>query len=162
MTHRDSGELRNYFDAHLRVSLELPADWDIGSTDEFPLVVLAPEASGFRANAGFSDRALRPSTQEGFVAAIEQLKSEQAADFGHYQLVSERRVVQDGCPGYLLRCRWDLEQGPTRVAQVAALYAVGTERLVEVHCTALAELESMYFTMFRRLLHSLRFIPVTD
>jgi hypothetical protein len=155
-------EVRSYFDPELRLSIELPADWDIGSTDEFPLVVLAPLERGFRANAGFSDRALDPPTKEGFIAAIEQLKSEQADDFERYEVVGERRSVQDGCPAYMVRCRWDLEQGPTRVVQIAALYAVGSVRLVEVHCTALAELESVYLPMFQRLLDSLRFIPATD
>lgn len=161
MTSPDPAEVRSYFDPDLRLSIELPATWDIGSTDEFPLVLLAPDEGGFRANVGFSDRAIDPPGKHGFTAAIEQLKTEQADDFDSYELAGERRLVHDGRPGFMLRCRWDLEHGPTRVAQIAALYAVSDERLVEVHCTALAELESSYLPAFHALLDSLRFILAT-
>ncbi len=162
MTSSPHADVRSYFDADLMLSIDLPVDWEVGTTDGFPLVVLAPEQHGFRANAGFSERRIEPPGKDGFLAAIEQLKAEQATDFAGYELVGERRSVQDGCPAYMLRCRWDLEEPPVRVAQVAALFAVSTGRLVEVHCTALAELEPQYVAGFRALLDSLRFIPTTN
>ncbi len=159
MTASRPAGVRSYFDPDLMVSLELPDDWETGATDDFPLVLLAPADHGFRANVGFSQRALDPPTKDGFVAAIEQLKSEQERDFAGYELVGERRHVQDNCPAYLVRCRWDLDEGSTRVAQIAALYAAGPERIVEVHATALAELESEYLPVFQQVLDSLRFVP---
>jgi len=158
VTPSPSAGLRSHFDPDLMVSIELPDDWDIGSTDEFPLLLLAPIDQGFRANVGFSQRALDPPTEEGFLAAIDQLKTEQARDFDGYELVGERRHVQDGWPAYLVRCRWDLEEGPTRVAQVAALYAVGPTRIVEVHSTALVALETSYLPVFQQILDSMRFV----
>jgi hypothetical protein len=155
----DPAGMHSYFDPDLMISIELPDDWQVASTDELPLVLLAPEHEGFRANIGFSERTNDPPTKEHFLALIEQLKLEQERDFDAYELVGERRAEQDGRPAFLVRSRWDLEQGPTRVAQVAALYAVTETRVIEVHCTALASLEGAYVPVFQRVLGSLRFLP---
>lgn len=155
-----NGEVRSYFDPELRVSIELPAGWDVASSDDFPLLLLAPLDHGFRANVGFYERSLEPATVAGFVATIEQMKAEHERDFDAYEMVGERRAVQDGRPAHLVRCRWDHDDPAVRLSQVSALYAEREDRLVVVYCTALAEREGEYLPQFQRILDSLRFIDL--
>ena len=154
--------MKTYFDPDVRVSLEMPEDWEVMASADFPLLLLAAEEQGFRANVGFAIVPLDEPTPERLDQIIADAKSERERDFKRFELLGERRQEQAGYPGYLMRSYWELDEAPVTVAQISAIFVTAPTQMHQVHCTALKDLEQVYLPTFRHILGSLRFIPPED
>jgi hypothetical protein len=147
-THHDQG---------LGVAIGVPDDWEVDSSEEFPLLLLAPVDHDFRANVGVSRTELDPPTPEHLAEVVERVREERAREKRVVHLEGERPIVQDGASGWMLRSRWELEDAPVEVIQISGLFLTPAGLLFQLHCTTLSEAAETYLPVFRDVLDSLRF-----
>ncbi|GEM_PF-3122421 len=150
--------VRSYYDSEVGMSLELPAEWDAASTFDFALVLSAPEEQGSRAGLCFNISPFNPPTQERLLAFIEDTRQERMEVYGGFALLSEERIIQDRCPGYIETYRWQAEDTNVPIFQLFAAILLGQDALYTVHGTALLSLQATYEPLFRQIIASLQFI----
>ena len=146
-----------FADHDVGLEMSVPHGWTAAATDEFPLVLLAPEEDGFRANVGVLVGELVPPSPEGLQARIEATKATRLAELPRFQVVAERAGPQAGQPGWQLRATW--EHGERELTQITQLFVAEPERLYEVTATCLRPLESVYLPVFREILDSWVVLP---
>lgn len=145
-------------DAGVVVALDVPDGWDVAASETFPLLLVAPEADGFRANLGVSVEQFEPPTPEHLDARIEATKRQCADQLDGFAVVGERRRPQDGWPGWLMRSTWLLDDGRP-VTQMIGMWVTGPRRLHEVHATTLRADEEANLPVLRAVVDSMRFPP---
>ena len=148
MDHHDEG---------LEVALEVPEGWEVTSSEEFPLLLLAPVEQEFRANVGVNRSPLDPPTVEHLADVVEEVRAKRAAEGRTVVLEGERPLVQDGAAGWLLRSRWLPDEPPVEVVQIAGMFLTDAGQLYQVHCTTLAATAEVHLPAFKAVLDSLRF-----
>ena len=150
--------IRSYYDSNIGVAMEIPAEWDAGSTPDFALVLMAPEEQGFKANLNFTISLFNPPTQERLLGFIEDTRQDREDSYPGFSVLREERMIQDQCPGYIETYHWELEDTNLPIFQLFALIMAGTDALYTLHGTALRSLEQMYEPLFRQMIASIRFI----
>jgi hypothetical protein len=150
---------KSYYDPDIAISLEMPLDWDAAASDQFPLLLLAPPQDNFRANMSFSVQELDQPTPEHFKAVIRQTHADRRRTFTDFQLVSEKRILQDNFPGHIEHYHWTMDDTHIPMTQLFALILIGPDALYGIHATCLRDTEQTYLPIFNAIIHSLRFIP---
>jgi hypothetical protein len=149
--------VRSYHDTEVHLALELPAEWEAGSTPDFALFLTAPEEQGFQANFSFTISPFDPPTHERLLEFIRDTRLERAEIFQGFALVNEERMIQDQCPGYIETYHWTMDNG-VPIFQVFALILLGPDALYTMHGTCLRALEHTYEPQFRQIIKSIRFL----
>ncbi len=150
--------LDRFADPDVGLEVPVPRGWVAAATDDFPLLILAPEDDGFRANVGVLVGVLVPSTPEAFESRVAATKAERAARLPGFHVVAERTGPQAGNPGWQLRATWDMD-GRT-LTQVTQVFVAPPARLYEVTATCLQQAEQAYLPVFRSMLDSWVVLPV--
>lgn len=151
--------MASYFDPQFRISLELPADWAAGHTDDFPLILLAPVTMDYATNLGFSqsDQAIdSPADLDAIIAGV---KAEQAAEYERFHQLKEERFWQDGRPAYLQTYRWQPDDAQHPFVQLFGLIVVAPGYLLELNGATLEPLSDDYLPILHQMVRSIRFIP---
>lgn len=143
---------KRFADHDVGLEMSLPLGWAAAATDEFPLVLLAPEEQGFRANVGVQVGVVDPPTAEAFQARTEATKAARRAELPGFEVVAERVGPQVGHPGWQLRATWDADG--LELTQITQLFVVEPARLYEVTATCLQGTEKTYLPLFRQILDS--------
>lgn len=141
-----------FADYDVGLEMSVPIGWTAAAAADFPLVLLAPDDHGFRANIGIRTGALDPPTPEAFQDLTRRTKAARQAELTGFTVVAERVGPQAGYPGWQLRATWD--DGGQKVTQITQLFVVEPARLVEVTATCLEESERSYLPLFRQVLES--------
>jgi hypothetical protein len=149
----------SHFDRALGISLERPADWQIGSTEDFPLALLAPVDAGYRSNIGFSRGDPPALTDEVLDATLAAARAQQAAEYPGFDELSEVRFVQDGHPAVLQLYRWQPPGAPEPFTQIFALVLTRDHGLLEINGATLRSLEPRALPALEAIVRSIRFIP---
>jgi hypothetical protein len=149
-------------DGDVGIEVDVPAGWEITASEEFPLLLLGPAESEFRANVGISTGPLVPPDVEHLAQVVEQAKAVRAETGSDYEVEDEWRLLHDGAAGWIVRARWAFDEAPIEVVQVSALYLTKEGVLYQVHCTTLAALAERYLGLFADVLESLHFVPPDD
>jgi hypothetical protein len=150
--------VRSYYDANVGVAMEIPAEWDAGSTPDFALILVAPEEQGFNANLSFTISPFDPPTQDRLRDLIQDTRQDREENYPKFSVVREERMIQDKCPGYIETYHWELEETNTPLFQLYALILAGQDALYTLHGTSLRSLEDSYEPLFRQIIASIRFI----
>lgn len=151
-------DVRSYYDASVGVAMEIPAEWNAGSTPDFALILVAPEEQGFHANLSFTVSPFNPPTQERLRDLIEDTRQDREANYPGFTVLREERVIQDKCPGYIETYHWEMEETGVPLFQLYAVIMAGEDALYTLHGTALRSLERAYEPLFRQIIGSIRFI----
>ncbi len=149
----------SHFDRDLGISLERPSDWQVGRTDDFTVVLLAPPITGYRSNLGFSRAdppALTPAVLEATLATA---RAQQHDEYPGFVELGEVRFVQDGCPAVLQIYRWQPPDVPEPFTQVFGLVLTTDHGLLEINGATLMSLEGQALPAFEAIVRSIRFIP---
>jgi hypothetical protein len=149
--------VQTHHDEDLGVAIAVPDGWEVTSSDEFHLLLLAPVDHDFRANIGVSRSELDPPTPEHLAEVVDRVREERAREQRTVHLEGERPVVQDGASGWMLRSRWEVEDAPVEVIQISGMFLTPAGALFQLHCTTLSEAADTYLPVFRDVLDSLRF-----
>ena len=148
-----------YFDPKFRISLELPADWSTGHTDDFPLILLAPPEMDYRSNLGFSQSDQPIASPEALDGIIAGAKAEQLAGYSRFRQLKEERFWQDGRPAFLQQYQWQPEDAQHPFVQLFGLVLVGPDNLLEINGATLQPLAERYLPVLQKIVSSIRFIP---
>ena len=149
----------SHYDATLGISIERPADWDVASTPDFTLLVLAPPASGYRSNLGFS-RSTPPSQDPAVLdATLDLARAQQATAYPDCGELGVQRFEQDGFPALLQLYRWQAPGAPEPFTQVFGLVLTRDHGLLELNGATLQSLEAQALPAIDAMIRSIRFIP---
>jgi hypothetical protein len=149
----------SHFDRGLGISLERPSDWEVGRTDAFALVLLAPAESGYRSNLGFS-RGLPPSTNPDVLdATLAIARDQQRTDYPGFDELAVLRFDQDGFPALLQLYRWQPPGAAEPFTQLFALVLTRDHGLLELNGATLRSLEPHALPVLESIVRSIRFIP---
>jgi hypothetical protein len=151
-------DVRSYYDASVGVAMEIPAEWDAGSTPDFALILVAPEEQGFHANLSFTVSPFNPPTQERLRDLIEDTRQDREENYPKFSVLREERMILDQCPGYIETYHWEMEDTKVPFFQLYALVLAGQDALYTLHGTSLRALEQVYEPLFRQMIASIRFI----
>lgn len=146
-----SGATR-HADRDVGLEVSVPRGWVVGASAAFPLVLLAPEEEGFRANVGVCVGELVPATARGFAAHCAALKQARARELPGFCVVAERVGTQVGWPGWQLRARFEHEGRV--LTQVSQLFVVAPTRCYEITATCLAGRDTLDLPVLRQILSS--------
>jgi hypothetical protein len=151
--------LVSHFDRGLGISLEHPDDWQVGRSAAFPLVLLAPIASGYRSNVGFS-RSEPPSTSPDVLdATLAIARDQQRADYPGFEELADLRFEQDGFPARLQLYRWQPPGAAEPFTQLFGLVLTRDHGLLEINGATLRSLEASALPALEAIVRSIRFIP---
>ena len=149
----------SHFDRGLGISLERPSDWEVGRTDAFPLLLLAPAESGYRSNLGFS-RGEAPSASPAVLdATLALAREQQRADYPGFDELAVLRFEQDGFPALLQLYRWQPPGAAEPFTQLFALVLTRDHGLLELNGATLHSLEARALPALEAIVRSIRFIP---
>jgi len=149
----------SHFDRGLGISLERPADWEVGRTDDFPLALLAPAEAGYRSNIGFSRAEPPATTPEVLDATLAVARDQQRAEYPGFEELGEARFEQDGFPAVLQLYRWQPPGAPEPFTQIFALVLTRDHGLLEINGATLRSLEERALPALQAIVRSIRFIP---
>lgn len=153
----------SYFDPQLSISLLRPESWDVGSTDYFPLCLLAPSEQNFRTNLSLRQvEGVGPLTPESFQMIIANTHTDQQADYHRFHQMSEQKIMLDGLPAYVQVYEWQDEASGTEFAQVLTLIATSPDTLLEIHGATLRQMAATTIPILLDMIESIRFIPPTE
>jgi hypothetical protein len=149
----------SHFDRGLGISLEHPDDWEVGHTDAFALVVVAPPEAGYRSNLGFS-RGEPPSTSPDVLdATLEIARDQQRTGYPGFEELAVLRFEQDGFPALLQLYRWQPASAVEPFTQLFALVLTRDHGLLEINGSTLRSLEASALPALEAIVRSIRFIP---
>lgn len=148
----------SYFHKELSVSLVLPEEWQIGSNDNFELILLAPPEDGYHSNLGMSKYNFKNPSRSQFEAAIQKTKDNQKAEYPEYKLLSEENCWIDGFPAYHQSYEWVSEEYARTFVQTLTLILRGENGLYELYGTTLKGKENDFLPIFEKIIESFRFI----
>jgi hypothetical protein len=146
-----------FADHDVGLEMSIPHGWTAAATEDFPLVLLAPEDHGFRANVGVRPGVLDPPTPETFEELVQRTKAVRQDQLPEFVVVAERVGPQAGCPGWQLRATW--EDGGLQLTQITQIFVAEPARLFEVTATCLKTVEQEYLPFFRQILDSWVILP---
>jgi hypothetical protein len=149
--------MANYYDQDLRLALHVPPNWDIASTDEFTLILLAPEVDGFRANMSFLVNPFDPATPEHLEQVIAETRQDRLATYQDFDLRYEDRLLVNDAPTHVEYYHWRMDETDLPLGQMFALLVTFQRELYSLHATTLREHETLYEPIFREILLSLQF-----
>lgn len=149
-----------FADHDVGLEMSVPHGWAAAATDDFPLVLLAPQEHGFRASIGVRTGVLDPPTPEAFEGLIQRIKAARRTELPEFRVGAERVGPQAGHPGWQLRATWD--DGGRPLTQITQLFVAEPARLYEVTATCLQAEEKAYLPLFRLVLESWAVLPDDD
>ena len=152
----------SFYSKDLTASVNVPADWDTVSSEDFPLALLAPLKDGFRTNVGFNLYKLSGGDEQKFQKAIQSSKQVLVEDYDQYKMISEQEVWIDGFPSYHQEYTWLDEETGHAFYQTMTLIYVLPERLYEVTGTSLLKHKDENSESLRDVISSFRFINLGD
>ncbi len=155
--------MRTFYDELFHLTLDLPQGWQVGITDEFPLLLVAPtQPNGTPvANLGIARSVLEPPSSDGFDQLIADTKADQPNVYDNYHHVYDKNWLQDGYPAYLQRFRWhssdDDNTHGLHFAQILAMVWAGADVLYDIHATTHTERADEYIPIIEHIIQSLVF-----
>ncbi len=150
----------SYFNEKLSISLILPKDWQIGSNEDFELILLAPAEDNYRPNVGFSKHGFKNPTRPQFEAAIKKTKENQRKDHPDYKLLAEEPCWIDSSPAYHQNYEWKSKELGRSFVQTLTLILTQEDGLYEINGTTLKGKEGDYLPIFEKIIESIRFIEI--
>lgn len=151
-------DVRKYHDTEVGVALEIPAEWNAGSTPDFALVLFAPEEQGFQANLTFTLSPFHPPTHERLWGLIQDTRQDRMDAYQGFTLIQEERMIQDQCPGYIETYYCEMDDTHLPLFQLFAIILAGEDALYTLHGTALRSTQAVYEPLFRQMIQSIRFL----
>ncbi len=149
----------SHYDRDLRISLVLPEHWEVGSTPDFPLFLVAPQQQGFRSNLGFS-RSEMPPDPDVVTRMVEAARREQAAEYPGFNELSARELEIDSCPTFLQIYAWRPDGAAQPFRQWFGLVRTPRHGLIELNGATLESLASSAGPAVEGILRSVRFVDV--
>lgn len=150
-----------FYDELLQVQLDLPLGWQVGLTDEFPLLLIAPPITDSPAQLGVAQSVLHPPTDARFESLIAATKADQPRVFADYQHIYEMRLLIDRKPAYLQRFDWHPDGMSVAYANITSIVWAGGSLLFDIHATAQHPDHAQYMPIFEHIIKSLVFHHVT-
>lgn len=147
----------NFFDKEMMLRLDVPEGWQVGTTQDFLRLYLAPEEAGFQANLGMNVNPSNEAKPEAMDRLLAETDQEQQSQDKSYRQTGYEKVVIDGNPARLRYYERRLAEPGREVSQVQALILKGALALV-IDAACLKELEAEYLPVFERMIKSIRFV----
>lgn len=128
--------MQTFYDEIFHLMLDLPTGWQVGITDEFPLLLIAPVVNGSpEATLGISRSVLEPPDEAAYDAIIEDTKADQPRVYQDYEHIYDKHWLQDSYPAYLQRFEWNNPEDEQAMVQILAMIWAGGDVLYDIHAT---------------------------
>lgn len=147
----------SYYSDTLSISVKVPIGWEIGSNDDFELLLLAPPTDGFKVNVGFSQIEFAGG-QEEFVNAIQQYKDQLQAEYSGYKMEREEECWIDGYPAFHHIYSWFSSDLKRKIVQSLTLLFDTESRMYQINGTSLDSLGEKVIEELEEIIGSCRII----
>lgn len=149
----------SFFEKEISISVRLPIDWNIGKSEDFQLLLLAPEVNGYSVNVAINQHEFKGELSD-FEKAIASSNARMETEYPEYEKKQELQCWIDGCPAYHQVYSWksDEEGDDTIYVQTLTLIYDMASTITEVNGTTLKTLPAENLTLLEDIVGSIRLI----
>lgn len=142
----------------LGLALQAPATWSRGEHPAFSLLLLAPPERGYRANVGFSAKAIDPPTEDRFRSVVDATLEVHARTYEGHEELGRGFVEVGGRAGVAVHYRWRPAGLGRLLDSLLVAVPTGPDRFVEIDASAEAVGEDP-LAPARAIVATVRFVP---
>ena len=152
-----SPKLVSYFDQEMMISLQIPEGWQIGHTDQFLRIYLAPAEDNYQVNLGMNVNQSNNAPAEAMDQLLQQTDQQRQQQDPTYKQTSYEKLEIDGNQARLRHYSWSDAGSGLNFSQVQALILKGPLLLV-IDGSSLKQHEKSYIPLLDSVIKSIRFV----
>ena len=149
----------SYYEDEMAISIKLPIDWNVGTSKNFQLILLAQEVDGYSVNVAINSHEFS-GDEAAFNQAISNSNNAMAKEYKGYTKLKEEQCWIDGYPAYHQVYSWiaDEDNQEKNYIQTLTLIYDMKSRLFELNGTTLKNLPESNVQLMEEIISSLRII----